>query len=395
MATTPRTPSAQILLAVSAFLLGAVFAAPPGPAAQTSGGTPRFAALTVPGAPTGPASVTVLGPTTSLTATSRSTPPAQPVGQMAARPARLRLTHRATAVPRPVAAVAPARLLVAGSTAPAAASAPVVTVQGPLWLRRAHHPQVPDAAQVPPAAAVSTTGAAPAPSGISAPLGDLPGWKQVFVDDFTTAAPLGTFLTSPAYKDKWTSYNGYADTSGVGLYAPDRVLSVSDGALDMYLHAENGRALGAAPIPLFDGKWSGQTYGRFSVRFRADPLPGYGAGWLLWPNSDNWNEGEIDFPEGDLDKQFWAHNHCLGNPEQSCWSKDTHTAFTGWHTATIEWVPGAVTFFLDGVSLGTSNQAPSTRMHLVLQTATTGVQPAANTAGHVQIDWVSIWTRTA
>ncbi len=121
------------------------------------------------------------------------------------------------------------------------------------------------------------------------------------------------------------------------------------------------------------------------------PVPGYGAGWLLWPNSDNWDEGEIDFPEGDLDKHFWAHNHCVGDAARSCWSKDTKTSFTDWHTATIEWLPGSVTFFLDGALLGRSDQAPSTRMHLVLQTATTGVRPAASTKGHVKIDWVSIW----
>lgn len=252
---------------------------------------------------------------------------------------------------------------------------------GAPWLRRVLPPR-------PPAVDASTP---PRTSQLSAPRGDLPGWRQVFVDDFATDAPLGTFLTNSAYKSKWTSYDGYGDTSGVGWYDPTRVLSAHDGVLDMFLHTENGRALGAAPIPLFDGRWSGQTYGRFSVRFRADPLPGYGAGWLLWPNSDNWDEGEIDFPEGDLDKHFWAHNHCVGDAARSCWSKDTKTSFTDWHTATIEWLPGSVTFFLDGALLGRSDQAPSTRMHLVLQTATTGVRPAASTKGHVEIDWVSIW----
>lgn len=392
MAITPRTPSAQIALALNALLLGALLAAPPSAPARIPQPAALTAPLTAPVAAPGPALVTVLRPAGSPAAVVTAATPTVRATRTSDRPGRARLLRGTSAVHRPTTSVAPARLLVSGVTA--AASASVVTVQGPLWLRRAHQPAAVAPAPVPPVAAV-TTAAAPTPSGVSAPIGDLPGWKQVFVDDFTTAAPLGTFLTSPAYKDKWTSYNGYGDTSGVGLYAPDRVLSVSDGALDMYLHTENGRALGAAPIPLFDGKWSGQTYGRFSIRFRSDPLPGYGAGWLLWPNSDNWNEGEIDFPEGDLDKQFWAHNHCLGNPELSCWDKDTHTSFTGWHTATIEWVPGGVTFLLDGVSLGTSNQAPSTRMHLVLQTATTGVQPAASTAGHVQIDWVSIWTRTA
>ena len=52
--------------------------------------------------------------------------------------------------------------------------------------------------------------------------------------------------------------------------------------------------------------WQRQAFGRFSVRFRSDPLPGYKAAWLLWPESDNWNEGEIDFPEGGLDSTMWG-----------------------------------------------------------------------------------------
>jgi hypothetical protein len=228
----------------------------------------------------------------------------------------------------------------------------------------------------------------------AAPVGDLPGWKQTFLDDFTTPAPLGTFPTSPAYANRWAAYGDGPDTSGVGRYAASRVLSVSNGALDMYMHTENGTPLGAAVLPLYDGKWSGQAYGRFSVRFRADSMRAYGAAFLLWPNSDVWNDGEIDFPEGNFDETIAVHDHCVGDAARSCWDKDTGTTWTDWHTSTIEWRPGAVSFFLDGKLLGTSTSSPTARMHLVLQTGTSGQLPAATTAGHVQIDWVSIWSPT-
>jgi hypothetical protein len=214
-------------------------------------------------------------------------------------------------------------------------------------------------------------------------------WQRVFADDFTTPVPIGGFLTSE-YKNRWMSYDGFGDTSGVGRYEPNKVLSVKDGALDYFLHTENGVPLGAAPVPLVGGKWGGQQYGRFSLRFRADALHGFGNGWLLWSDANNWNDGEIDMPEGDLDGTIHGYNHCVGNPRTNCMVADTGAAWTSWHTATVEWVPGRVTFFLDGKQVGTSTNSPTAAMHMVLQTCTTGVKPAADTAGHVQIDWVTI-----
>jgi hypothetical protein len=219
------------------------------------------------------------------------------------------------------------------------------------------------------------------------PVGDLPGWKQVFTDDFATAVPLGSFPGS-AYGSRWTAYDGFTDTLRRGLYSPAQTLSAHDGVLDMYLRAVNGQPLSAAPVPLINGQWGGLRYGKVSVRFRADPVPGYKTAWLLWPDSDNWSEGEIDFPEGDLDGTIQAFNHQPGDPARNAFAKDTGVTYRDWHTASIEWIPGKVTFILDGVVVGTSNVSPTVAMHWVLQTETTG-EPVG--AGHVYVDWVTIY----
>jgi len=222
-----------------------------------------------------------------------------------------------------------------------------------------------------------------------------PRWTQTFVENFDSPVALGEF-PGPDYEDRWTSYDGLEDTSGVGVYSPDRVLSVHDGVLDMYLHTSDGRPRGAAPVPLVDGHWGGQVYGKFAVRFRSDALPGYGAGWLLWPDSNEWQEGEIDFPEGGLDSTIYANQHCIGDPEEKCLAVDTGVRFSsGWHTATIEWTPDGVAYFLDGDLVGKADESPSTPFHMVLQTATTGELPHADIAGHVLIDSVAIssWSR--
>jgi len=228
------------------------------------------------------------------------------------------------------------------------------------------------------------------------PVGDLSGWHQIFTDDFTTTAELGSF-PGTAYGAKWDAYEeGWPDTSHHGTYSPGRTLSVSGGALNIYVHSENGVHLVAAPFPKLPNGAFGQTYGRYTVRFRSDPVPGYKTAWLLWPDTDDWNEGEIDFPEGNLDGRIDAFAHYAGNPtDQDAFS--TTATYPSWHTATTEWSPGKITFILDGTVVGTSTTAvPTTPMHFVLQTETCldSCVPSDGAAGTVQVDWIAIYARS-
>lgn len=233
------------------------------------------------------------------------------------------------------------------------------------------------------------------PSG-DAPAGDLPGWRQTFREDFTSGdVPLGSW--PGPYGDRWTAYpEPWRDTSGNGMYSPQRVLSVKHGVLDMYLHTDEGQAYVAAPEPELNGPdVRGQKYGRFSVRFRADPVPGYKTAWLLWPDSDKRRHGEIDFPEANLDGTIngFVHHAVRGRGQEKF---ATGKTFQNWHIATIEWLPGRVTFILDGAVVGTSKKKiPKKRMHWVLQTETQldGPAPEPDAAGHVQVDWVVAYER--
>jgi len=231
-------------------------------------------------------------------------------------------------------------------------------------------------------------------AGTAMPVGNLTGWRQIFTDDFTVDLALGSFPGS--YEKKWMSYTGFGDTSGVGWYDQKKVLSVKNGSLDFYMHTDSvtGKPLGAAPIPFLDsnGTWGGMINGRYTIRFRSDSLPGYGTGWLLWSDANDWNEGEIDFPEGSLDGDINAYVHCVGDPSKNCWSKDTGAKFTDWHIATIEWTPASVKLILDDVVLGSpTNAVPIMPMHWVLQACTTGVKPSPSVSGHLQIDWVAVY----
>jgi len=218
----------------------------------------------------------------------------------------------------------------------------------------------------------------------------LPGWKLIFREDFAANAASGRFLSS--YPDFGAYPWGWLDSSRRGHYDPN-ILTVSGGMLNIHLFtSSDGIHHVAAPYPKPPGARD-QLYGRYSVRFRADPVDGYKTAWLLWPQSGVWSDGEIDFPEGDLTGTFSAFMHYVGAPAEQDYF-GTGTGYAAWHVATTEWSPNRVAFYLDGKLIGASTRhVPATPMHFVLQTETElGSAPIPSAAaGNVQVDWVSVW----
>lgn len=234
-----------------------------------------------------------------------------------------------------------------------------------------------------------TAADAASPSGEAAPQGDLPGWSQIFVDDFDESVEQGGF--PGPYSDSWLAYDGFTDTADVGTYRASAV-SAADGVLSLGVSTHGDEVTSSAVVPLVDGLWGGQTYGRYSVRLRADPVPGYSAAFLLWSDDNDWNDGEVDFPEGHLDKNVRAYNHTPGNPSENSFARRTAVPFTDWHTYTIDWTPDEIAFSIDGVTIGTtSHDIPTAKLHWVMQIETTKTTPPDGAEGAVQVDWATIY----
>jgi hypothetical protein len=246
--------------------------------------------------------------------------------------------------------------------------------------------------------ATNTPTPTPTPISTAMPVGDQPGWKQNYTQDFNTPAPTGQ--VGNVYGDPMSGYDGFNDTSGHGTYAPKKVLSVSNGSLNYNLHSENGRPLVAAPTM---NNYKGQTYGKYSVRFRSDSLPGYKIAFLLWPSSDNWNEGEIDWPEGNLDTGKMRPASAVPGSLTSNWTMTFEpgqesfapTTASDWHVATTEWTPNGVKWYWDGQLVASTTKAvPKTDFRWTLQAETeiNGKVPASSTAGNLQVDWVTSYS---
>jgi hypothetical protein len=236
------------------------------------------------------------------------------------------------------------------------------------------------------------------PSGLAMPVGNVPGWQQAFTDDFTENVPVGEFPAEVS--NKWGDYlDGWPDSTHIGTYEPTKVVSIHDGMMNLFLHTADGIHMVAAPLPKIPGATGtagGTVYGMYEIRFKAQQVAGYKTSWLLWPDSNNQAQGEIDFPEGFLEGNIRAYMHYVGPNPKAQDAYPTPYTYAGWHTATTIWTANSVIFMLDGKVIGDSTDKsviPDTPMHWVLQTETrtSGGPPSNAATANVEIDWVSAW----
>jgi len=170
--------------------------------------------------------------------------------------------------------------------------------------------------------------------------------------------------------------------------------------MNLYVHTQAGIHMVAAAVPTIPGahgSGGGLLYGRYVIRLRADPVPGYKVAMVLWPDSERWPiDGEIDFPEANLDGPILGFVHHQGGTSPNDQTEfSTQATYGQWHTATVTWLPSGISFQLDGQLIGTAlARLPDTPMHLIIQaeTAIGGPVPTDAAAGNIQIAWLTIDT---
>lgn len=238
----------------------------------------------------------------------------------------------------------------------------------------------------------------------AAPSGDLPaddqgpnGWQQVFVDQFDVSGRGTSNGGLPG--GRWAGYPaGTVITNSTnGVYDASKTATVGDGKLSIWMWSDEQTAYGAAFTPIVDP----QTYGRYDVRYRyaTTDITGYRSAWLLWPDSQNWGDGEIDFAEYQRETpspvSAAMHRACGTTPCPYDYA-DRSVDPLGWHTATAIWSPGEVRTFIDGHPLTVSkDEVPDKPMHLILQAeaSSTGVRATPGDTVGIEVDWVSIYRR--
>jgi hypothetical protein len=247
----------------------------------------------------------------------------------------------------------------------------------------------------------------PTPTPTPAPSPSYPGFSAspIFTEDFTKDCAEGTFLAN--YGAKWALYNdGWQDTSKHGRYNT-KIVSVSNGQAIVRMYTSSTPDSGGVYRPqvcALQPKINGTTdrnqlYGRYEYRIRADAVDGYKVAWLLWPKSEVWpRDGEIDFPEADLQGTVSAFMHrqngTSGGDQDHFGSSTTLRDF---HTYAIEWKPGSCEFFIDGRSIGKStSRIPNTPMRFVCQNETeiNSTWPARSAVARIYIESFKAWKYT-
>lgn len=230
-------------------------------------------------------------------------------------------------------------------------------------------------------------------SGESAPVGDLPGWHQTFVDDFDRCE-LG---------DNWGAYYGQPGGDPASWWEYDQT-SVAGGMMRLRAEQKDGRWVtgGASNSPV------SQQYGKWDVRLRADRSDEISYHILLWPQNEIWPP-EIDIAESaDGTRQSMSSFlHWTGDDSAHHFSQADLVLDTSvWQTVGVEWDPTEIRYLVNGkvwARTPAGAQIPATPMWLGIQ-AQAGActkleqwgvgqcgQAGTPAVADVDIDWVAVY----
>lgn len=222
------------------------------------------------------------------------------------------------------------------------------------------------------------------------PKGAPGAWTVVFDDEFT-----GSTLDTSKWSTGWfgTGITGPVGASEPAYYDPARV-TVSGGNLRINL-IDSPQTVGGVSrrygtgLVSTNGKFE-FTYGALEARMYLPPGgDGKPVNWpSFWADGHNWpTTGELDVMEA-IDGVTSSHFHSdAGGP-----GFNVSGSFGGWHTFGAVWASGIVTYFYDGVNVGSITLGiTGAPMYLIL-----GFGPAytpANTVPNTTllVDYVRVW----
>jgi hypothetical protein len=217
-------------------------------------------------------------------------------------------------------------------------------------------------------------------SGSVVPLGVSGSWTLIFDDEFNASA-LDTSTWAPYWFANGDQSNGTTmESSNV---------SMSGGTLNLTLTAAGTGGLvstnpngGATPGFQF-------TYGFLEARIF---LPASGseiANWpAWWADGQDWpTDGEIDVIEGLGGTAAYHFHDPSGGPGASVPGN-----YTGWHTYGANWQPGSVTYYYDGVAVGSiTSGITSAPMYLILENSGGAYGGPAVEPATMQVDYARVW----
>jgi len=197
------------------------------------------------------------------------------------------------------------------------------------------------------------------------------GWQRIGGDEFTGG--LGN----------WDRYDGPGH-DGNGRRSPSAI-TVQNGVL-VITGDSSGTTGGMASK-------SSRKYGKWETRAKMPRgSSAYHPVIILWPSQVAWPAGgEIDYAETDTNSgniNFFLHYGAANNQLSATKSID----ITQWHNYAVDWSPGRITGYIDGVQwFSTTNPGvmPPGPMHQTIQLDLFGGSPGT---AQLMVDWVRMYS---
>lgn len=218
-----------------------------------------------------------------------------------------------------------------------------------------------------------------------------PVWRTVFYQPFTASATEKTF--AKVYAGSWVGYDKSAKYS--------QRISASGGQMRVRLDGISGAAGAFGLRP--GGAWPTLTYGRVTVRATTVGAGNNGLAIMLWPNSDDWTQGEADWEVVKFTDDWYVAHHATAPrcaplsataPGTYCPAVrllHTKVGTRVSHKVQIEWTPSYVKWRLDGKLVATDKtDVPVGPHRLTLQVARNRGKDEAPIPGWLLIDNVRI-----
>jgi len=238
---------------------------------------------------------------------------------------------------------------------------------------------------------------APAPTEVPEPIGPDPDAPRLIANTEDDGEPLEwvpvhtfDFEGSRLDTSVWNPYNsvggfgnGYRRPSAIGL---------DDGKLQI---TGRGEVTGGM------GHREDQKYGRWEFRARTDHGRGFGSAILLWPITENKDDGELDMMEVPTENRSEAHFVIHYTAQNKLAGNKITGDFSQWHTFAMDWLPDRITWYVDGVKQFETfdkNVIPKVAMHMTIQLDMGPHEewiaaPDETTPEevHLEVDWVRIF----
>jgi hypothetical protein len=228
-----------------------------------------------------------------------------------------------------------------------------------------------------------------------APVGIPGNWKLVLDSEFN-----GPSLNTSIWHYGWSGNGMSVPANGHELdcYSPRNVYFPGDGSVHLDVTASASSCGGVtrpytgAMITTNPARGRGgfqYTYGVLEARVY---LPGDGsllANWPgVWADGQNWPyDGEDDVMEGIYGMACWSFHNPAGM-NHLCY----RNLAPGWHTFASDWQPGSITYYYDGINVGTDTSGiTSAPMYIILDNTVHVGESFVTQPASMQVQYVRVW----